>query len=108
MFKHALALYNACAEGGLPGVTTLTLLNVVWEPPRHSAILTGDDLDWLAEASAQERREFEWFAEEMQPVGELFERTGVGFSIAYMPVSHVIALGRYPIEEQGKLRRYIE
>lgn len=108
MFKHTLALYNACAEGGLPDVTTLTLLNVVWEPPRHSAILTGDDLDWLAEASAQERREFEWFAEEMQPVGELLERLGVYFTVAYMPVSQLIALGKYPIEEQGKLRRYIE
>lgn len=108
MFKHALALYNACAEGGLPGVTTLTLLNVVWEPPQHSSILTGDDLNWLAEASTQERREFEWFAEEMQPVGELLERLGVCFTIAYMPVSQLIALGKYPIEEQGKLRRYIE
>lgn len=108
MFKHALAPYNACAEGGLPDVTMLTLLNVVWEPPQHSSVLTEDDLNWLAGASAQERREFEWFAEEMQPVGELFERTGVGFSIAYIPVGCVIALGRYPIEEQGKLRRYIE
>lgn len=108
MFKHALALYNACAEGGLLDVTTLTLLNVVWEPPRHSAILTGGDLRWLAGVCAQERHEFEWFMEEMQPVGELFERTGVGFSIAYMPVGCMIALGRYPIEEQGKLKRYIE
>lgn len=108
MFKHTLALYNACAEGGLPDVTTLTLLNVVWEPPQHSSVLTEDDLSWLAEASVQERREFEWFAEEMQPVGELFERLGVCFTVAYMPVSQLIALGKYPIEEQGKLRRYIE
>lgn len=107
MFKHALALYNACAEGCLPGTTTLLLLNVVWEPPARSAILTDDDLEWLHDAIARERREFGRFAELMQPVCGSFENLGVRFSIAYMPVADLISIVEYPAEERRKLARYM-
>lgn len=106
MFKHALALFNACAEEKLPDTSQLALLNVVWEPPRRSAVLTDDDLRSLEHASMQERQEFEWFAEDMQPVAELFERLGVRFSLAYLPVADLIALGDYPPGEQRRLERY--
>ena len=106
MFKHALALFNACAEEKLTVAGNLELLNVIWEPPQHSTTLTDDDLHSLDHASKQERREFEWFAKDMQPVVELFERLGIHFSIAYLPVADLIALGDYAHEEQRKLQRY--
>lgn len=106
MFKHALALYNACAEGRLPGVTSLKLFNVVWEPPTRSAILTDGDLVWLHDAIACERREFGRFQELMQPVCKLFDDLGARFSIAYMPVSDLISIVEYPAEERRKLERY--
>ena len=53
MFKHALALFNACAEGKLTVAGNLALLNVIWEPPQHSTTLTDDDLHSLEHASKQ-------------------------------------------------------
>lgn len=107
LFKHALALYNACAEGRLSHARTLTLLNVVWEPPERSEVLSRDDLRRLAAMREVERREFAKFSEDMVPARKSFEAFGVDFSIAYLPVSKLISIGSYAAVERDRLCRYV-
>ena len=107
LFKHALALYNACAERCLPSARTLTLLNAVWEPPNKSEVLSKDEILQLESMRNAERREFAKFSEELAPIHALFEELGVQFSAAYLPVSKLISAGSYPALERELLNRYV-
>lgn len=107
LFKHALSLYNACAEGRFSLAHTLTLLNVVWEPPNKSETLSKDDLRQLATMCEGERREFAKFSEIMAPAYKSFEAFDVDFSIAYLPVSKLISIGSYAAVERDRLYRYV-
>lgn len=107
LFKHALALYNACAEGRFSLAHTLTLLNVVWEPPNISEALSKDDLRQLATMCEDERREFAKFSEIMAPACKSFEAFGAHFSTVYLPVSKLISVGSYPAAERERLYRYV-
>ncbi|MBE5024670.1 hypothetical protein INF26_07375 [Olsenella sp. DSM 107455] len=107
LFKHTLALYNACVEGRLSHAHTLTLLNVVWEPPNRSEALSRDELRQLAAKCEDERHEFAKFLEEMAPARKSFEAFGVRFSMVYLPVSKLISIGSYPAAERERLYRYV-
>lgn len=107
LFKHALALYNACAEGRFSLAHTLTLLNVVWEPPNKSEALSKDDLRQLTTMCGCEQREFAKFSEIMALARKSFEAFGVHFSIVYLPVSKLISVGSYPAAERERLYRYV-
>lgn len=107
LFRHALALCNACAERRLPLPRTLTLLNAIWEPPNKSEVLSKDEILQLESACNAERREFVKFSEELAPIHVLFEDLGVHFSVAYLPVSKLIFAGCYPALERELLNRYV-
>lgn len=106
MFKHALALYNACRSDKLDA-KKLTLLNCVWEPPANYE-LSDKTAAWLAKSTANEHAGFREFAQMMQPVRDAFERDcGVQFEIRYLPASELIGRLTYPADERTKLERYL-
>lgn len=102
MFKHALALYNACRNGEL-NVDKLTLLNCVWEIPF--------DLSPISTAKYQkklsrEHDEFSFFRETILPINKLFDELGVEFDVVYYSLRDLMLELDLTQEHCSYLKRY--
>ena len=106
MFKHTVALMNemldrCCGER----ISTLVLLNVVWEPVRptlHQAMT-----ERYYEMLLQEHGEFARFKEIMEPAKALFmDLCGVDFSIEYRNAFEFAHMIQRDDAEWPKLERY--
>lgn len=105
MFKHALALYNACRSGALEA-ERLTLLNCVWEPPLDYDV-SAVTATWLEESTSSEHAGFQEFERLMQPVKSLFcDSCEVDFEIRYLPAAELIESLEHSIYERKMLNRY--
>ena len=98
MFKHAAACYaaclNGCKEKDPRPIKTLTLLNCVWTIPD------------LNKAWEEEEKEFNQFKQEMQPIIDLFKKSGITFVIKFLSFSEFLKMLKKTDEELRYLRRY--
>ena len=94
MFKHALALYNSCAEGRWPTQRRVDLVNVVHEMG-ESALrqLSPLSRNHYEDALAEEHRGAQHFVEAAsETLAPLFETLGFAFTTVYAPVSDLISM----------------
>ena len=110
MFKHALALYNSCAEGKLPTQRHIDLVNVVHEMG-ESALRQLPPLsrNHYEDALAEEHQGAQRFVEAASElIAPLFETLGFAFSASYVPASDFISMLELDDATRSPLRtRYL-
>ena len=106
MFKHTLALYNACRNCEITA-KKLTLMNVVWECPFTSELSALCRAKYEAKL-ANEHNEFEVFYEAMRPIIAAFKDVGVDFDIYYCSVHDFISRLTLDPVTAVYLERYID
>ncbi|MFI3168243.1 MAG: hypothetical protein R3Y32_09045 [Bacillota bacterium] len=88
MFKHSLALYNACASGKI-SPKKLTLINCVWEVP-FSAELPKSVEEKCCGKLMQEHEGFGWFYKAIEPIKMAFFDLGIEFEVKYYGVHEFV------------------
>lgn len=106
MFKHVLALYNACRTENL-SATQLKLLNCVWEPPRDYQ-LSSETNQWIEAVRTEEHRGFREFCHIMEPIVNLFQSDlSIDFQIEYLTAEAFLHCVEHPSVEERLLKRYL-
>ena len=105
MFRHLVALYNACREGEWPEAKKLVLLNCVWEP----------NLDEFSEMETKvtlggfirrEHNGFAAFKASCKPLFKCFKGLGIELFIEYRTAADLVGLIERPEKETALLQRY--
>ena len=104
MFKHSVALYNACKEKRMC-CKKLTLVNCVWEP-NFPDKLSESAKEKYTVALSIEHSEFNVFYFEMQPVKNLFRTLGIDFDIQYYSLSDFAKNITLSEQRSAYLQRY--
>lgn len=105
MFRHLVALYNACRKGEWPNVRKLVLLNCVWEPnlddfsEMETRVVLGEYL-------GREHRGFEAFKADCTPLFKCFADLGIELCIEYRTTAELVGLVDHPAKEFALLQRY--
>lgn len=107
MFKHTIALYNACSQIEQRKIRKLTLANCVWALPEPNVLSTEYKERYRFEEKC-ERYEFDEFREAMQPVKKLFADAGVDFEIEFYTFGEFLSQLKKNEEERRYLRRYTD
>ena len=107
MFKHTIALYNACSKNEQRKIRKLTLVNCVWTLPDPNTLSKAHRDRYRFEEKC-ERYEFDEFRGAMRPVKKLFTDVGVDFEIEFYTFGEFLSLIKKSEEEQRYLRRYTD
>lgn len=105
MFKHTIALYNACSQSEHEKIRKLTLANCVWMLPDPRALSTKHCQRYQDEETA-EHKEFQIFKEIMNPANRLFSDIDVDFGIEFYTFNEFLSMLKKEAAELAYLKRY--
>lgn len=105
MFKHTIALFNACSQNEHERIKRLTLVNCVWMLPNPGTLSDKHCKRYRCEENT-EHKEFREFKEAMSPANRLFSDIGVDFEIEFYSFNEFLSILKKDANEKAYLKRY--